>query len=84
MAKAVNYWPVIAEVGVRSRASPCGTYGGHSGTGTGFFLSTISVISPCSIPISVLILLLSDGQAGETQDPANTCNSQQCVFRKTA
>jgi len=84
MAQAVNYWPVIAEVPVRSHASPCETSGGQSGTGTGFYLSTASDISPCSIPISVLILLLSDGQAGEAQDPANTPNSQQYVCRKTS
>jgi hypothetical protein len=58
--------------------------GGRSDTGMGFYLRTVSVTSPCSIPISILILLLSDGQAGEAQDPADTCNSQQYVCRKTS
>jgi hypothetical protein len=36
MTQAVSRRPLIAEAGVRSRVSPCGFYGGRSGTGTGF------------------------------------------------
>jgi hypothetical protein len=84
MSHAVNYWPVIVESRVRSHASPCETSGEPSGTGTGFCLSTVSVISPCSTLISILILHLSDGQAGKVQEPANTCNSHQYVCPTTA
>jgi hypothetical protein len=40
MAQAVSRRPLIAEAWVRSPVSPCGIYGGQSGTGTGFSLST--------------------------------------------
>jgi hypothetical protein len=36
MAQAVRRRPFTAETWVLSRASPCGIFGGQSGTGTGF------------------------------------------------
>jgi hypothetical protein len=37
MAQAVSRRPRTAEARIRSRFSPCGICGGHSGTGTDFF-----------------------------------------------
>jgi hypothetical protein len=45
MAQAVSRRPLTAEARIRSLVSPCGVYGGQSGTGTGFSPST-SVL-PC-------------------------------------
>jgi hypothetical protein len=36
MAKAVSRRPLTAEARVRSQVTPCGVFGGQSGTGTGF------------------------------------------------
>jgi hypothetical protein len=36
MAQAVSRRPVTAKVRVRAHVSPCGIYGGQSGTETGF------------------------------------------------
>jgi hypothetical protein len=51
MAQAVSRRPLTAKARVRSRVSPCGIYGGRSGTGTGFFprvlrFSPVSFIPP--------------------------------------
>jgi hypothetical protein len=50
MAQAVSRLPVTAEARIRSRVSPCGICGGHSGTGTGFFpsawFSPVNCIAP--------------------------------------
>jgi hypothetical protein len=47
MAQAVSRRPLTAEPRVRSRASPCGVFGGQSGTGKGFSQSTsVNFISP--------------------------------------
>jgi hypothetical protein len=51
MAQAVSRRPLTAEARVRSRVSPCGIYGGQSGTGTGFFprvlrFSPVNLIPP--------------------------------------
>jgi hypothetical protein len=67
MAQAVSRRPLTAKAQVRSRASPCEMYVSQSGTGAGFSPS-ISVFLcryQCSITILVLILLVSEGQAGE-------------------
>jgi hypothetical protein len=40
MAQAVSRRTLITEARVRSRVSPCGIYGGQSGTGAGFSPST--------------------------------------------
>ena len=45
MAEAVSRRPLTAEARVRSRVSPCGIYGGRSGTETGFSPSTS--VFPC-------------------------------------
>jgi hypothetical protein len=37
MAQGVSRRPLTAEARVRSRFSPCGIFGGQSGTRTGFF-----------------------------------------------
>jgi hypothetical protein len=49
MAQAVSRRPLTAGVRVRFRVSPCGIYGGKSGTGTGFSQSTL-VFSVSFIP----------------------------------
>jgi hypothetical protein len=36
MAQAVNHWPLTVEAWVHARVSPCGIFGGQSGTETGF------------------------------------------------
>jgi hypothetical protein len=45
MAQAVSRRPLTTEARVRSRVSPCGICGGHSGTGTGF--SPTTSVFPC-------------------------------------
>jgi hypothetical protein len=45
MAQAVSGRPLTVEAQVRSRVSPCGIFGGQSGTGTGFSPSTS--VFPC-------------------------------------
>jgi hypothetical protein len=45
MAQAVSRRNLNAEAQIRSRVSPCGIFGGQSGTGTGF--STSTSVFPC-------------------------------------
>ena len=45
MAQTVSCQPLTAEAWVPFRASPCGIYGGQSGTGTGF--SPRTSVFPC-------------------------------------
>jgi hypothetical protein len=45
MAQAVSRRPLTAAAGVQSRIGPCGTFGGQSGTETGFSPSTL--VFPC-------------------------------------
>jgi Flp pilus assembly protein, ATPase CpaE len=50
---AVSCQPLTAEAGLQSQAISCGICGGHSGTGTDFFLHNLvyplSIISPVCI-----------------------------------
>jgi hypothetical protein len=45
MAQAVSRQPLTSEARVRSPVSPCGIFGGQSGTGTGYFPNT--PVFPC-------------------------------------
>jgi hypothetical protein len=63
MAQAVSRRHVTVEAKVRGRVSPCGIYGGQSGTGTDF--SPSSSVSPVNIIppwLSMPIYLLCDEQ----------------------
>jgi hypothetical protein len=67
MAQAFSRQPPTAEAQVQSRASPCEICVGQSGTGAGFPPSTLIFLCryQSSIPIFVLILVISEGQGGE-------------------
>jgi hypothetical protein len=54
MAQAVSRRPLTAEARVGARVSPCGTCGGQSGNGTGFFRD----IRLC--PVNIISLSLSN------------------------
>jgi hypothetical protein len=60
MAQAVSRRSPTAEVRFQSRVSPCGICGGPSGTGTGFFPPSTSVL-PCQFH-STCASLLGKGQ----------------------
>jgi hypothetical protein len=73
-----KHYACTAEERVRSQASYCEICGGQNGTGKGFSPSNSgfpffgsSVFLQRSIPIFKLILLLSEGQAGEICEPSN-------------
>jgi len=50
-----SYCPITPEAQVQSQVSPRQIYGGQSGTGAGFSLSTVLVFSPVSIIPPILI-----------------------------
>jgi hypothetical protein len=56
MAQAVTRRPLTAEARVRGRVNPCGSCGGQSGTGTGYFpSSSVSLVNITPPSLSKLI-----------------------------
>jgi hypothetical protein len=53
MTQAVSLWPLITEAWVHAFVSPCGIYGGQSGTGTDF--SPSSLHFPCQYHSTVAL-----------------------------
>jgi hypothetical protein len=49
MSQTVTHCPVTTKAQVQSQVSPHQIYGGQSGTGAGFSLSTVLLFSPISI-----------------------------------
>jgi hypothetical protein len=69
LAEAVTPWPLKAEARVRSLASRYDICGRQPGTGTGFFHSTsifLCQYHSTNAPYFILVLLLYEGQAGES------------------
>jgi hypothetical protein len=63
MAQAVSHRHLTAEALVRARVSPCGIYGGQSGTEKGFFSATsVCPVIIISSELSILIYHLTDEQ----------------------
>jgi len=54
--QAVSCWPVTAEAGLHSQASPCGICGGRISTGTRFSLSTFCLSSQYHSTFAVYLL----------------------------
>jgi hypothetical protein len=52
MVQAISCWLLTVEAQVRSKVIPCEVYGGQSGSGTDFPLSSISVFSCQYYPTS--------------------------------
>ena len=67
MTQAVSWRPLIAHTCLRSQASTFKIYGGQHNSGTDFSTSA-SVCYHWSILAFMLVLLLSDGQAGEDRN----------------
>jgi hypothetical protein len=53
MAEALTRTPLIAEARVHNRVNPCGIYGGQSGIGSGFSLSSSDF--PCQYHSTVVL-----------------------------
>jgi hypothetical protein len=75
MVQTASARPLIAEIWVRSRPSPCVIIGTQSGTGQGFlparlFPPSVS-LHQCPMFIVVLIFMSSEERANEAWKPSN-------------
>ena len=66
--------PLSAEAQIRSWVTPCGICGVKSGIWTGFFFS-VSIILPMLHTYLILILILSEGRAGEACNTSDKNNA---------
>jgi hypothetical protein len=58
MVQAVSFWPVTAEAGLLSQATPCGICSGQISTGTRFSLRTSGFSSQYYSTVAVYLFIL--------------------------